>query len=106
MVLGKSRSSYVSWHACARYASYAGIGILLISAALAHSWYPQECCGGNDCFEIDDSRVHVVPGGYLVDGRHFVPEAKARIAKEGGYHACFYPTPNDLHCFFKPPMGS
>lgn len=76
------------------------------TAALAHSWYPWECCGGSDCEPIDDKRVQVVPGGYRVDGRFFIAEPDARQSQDGNYHICFYPNPDTVRCFFKPLSSS
>lgn len=94
----------------------AGIGAVLFVLVLAflmiaapargHSWYPPECCGGNDCEPIAETRVRVVPGGYLIDGKHFVETARARVSQDGDYHACWHPTPDNLWCFFRPSMGS
>jgi hypothetical protein len=89
---------------------------LLLSAflfgceAMAHEahngWsYPFECCGGHDCSSIDDKRVSYAPGGYLVDGLHFVAQKDVRQSPDGQFHACF-PQPNNLRCFFAPPNGS
>jgi len=33
-----------------------GAVALLPSNAAAHSWYPQQCCSGNDCFTADHVR--------------------------------------------------
>jgi hypothetical protein len=79
--------------------------LFLTTAALAHSWYPVECCGEYDCSPIDDARVRVVEGGYLVDGKHFIETSRVRQSKDSDYHACFWPA-DRLWCFFIPPMGS
>lgn len=95
----------------------AGVGAILLVCvfifvlanappARGHSWYPQDCCGGNDCAPVSQDRIRIVPGGYVLDGKYLIPEANARQSQDGDYHACFWPSPDKLHCFFKPPMGS
>jgi len=90
--------------------------VLLTGPALAHSWYTdlrnekaEPCCNGVDCFEIPDSDVTAVPGGYQVHTygmsgeaiSGFVPNARAQPAKEGGnYHLCYWG--NQIRCFFYP----
>ncbi len=95
------------------------IYLVMISGAYAHDWYSglqneagQYCCGSNDCAEIADQYVTPMKNGYQVhvpdffglpvDG--FVPNARAKPAKQGGnYHMCvvggvilcfFYPAPS------------
>lgn len=79
---------------------------LLIGPVLSHSFYDPYCCNGTDCSPISDDRVQVVSTGYLIDGKHHVPLKEARRSQDGDYHACFYPTPDILRCFYAPPMGS
>jgi hypothetical protein len=76
-----------------------------ITVALAHSFYPVECCSGYDCAPIDAKRVGFSAGGYMVDGLHFVAQKDVRQSLDGEFHACF-PQPNNLRCFFAPPNGS
>ena len=85
--------------------------VLMTHSAAGHEtatgWtYPQECCGGNDCDKIDAIRVRIVVGGYLIDGKHFMPESKVRKSQDDDYHACFWPQPDNLYCFFVPPSSS
>lgn len=75
------------------------------TAVLAHDWYPPSCCSGGDCAPLASERVSTTMGGYLIDGRYFIPNAAARDSMDGRYHACF-PSPDKLQCFFKPPQGS
>ena len=83
--------------------------VLLIHVALGHEakkgWeYPWECCHDLDCSEISPERVKPVAGGYMVDGRFHVLQKDVRVSPDGVYHACF-PQPDNLKCFFAPPMG-
>lgn len=83
---------------------------LLAAPAAAHEPYthlkhPRTgllCCNGHDCAPIAAERVEQVPGGFLVDRRHFVPGSEVIPAPDGEYHACFWPGPNDLRCLLVP----
>jgi hypothetical protein len=84
------------------------VGFLLVSSppARGHSWYDSYCCSGSDCAPISGARIQLVTGGYLLDGKHFVPNEQARNSQDGDYHACFWPSPDTLRCFYRPPLGS
>jgi hypothetical protein len=51
----------------ARYLAAAALALGAVahlpSNPAAHSWYPQRCCSGNDCFLAD--RVRHLPDGVL-----------------------------------------
>ncbi len=102
-------------------AAIAGLFLALTPPAFAHSWYTglhnedgQLCCGGSDCAAIGDNEVTPVPGGYQVHVRDFsplgvskgpinafVPNSRAKPAKEGGeYHLCYWG--GEVKCFFFP----
>ncbi|MCL4712154.1 MAG: hypothetical protein KJZ73_13005 [Pseudorhodoplanes sp.] len=89
------------------------LGVLALVApvfALAHEWYPPDCCSGQDCAPIDDGRVtRTQAGDYLIDGRWMFPrddDAQTRRSLSGRYHACF-PRPDERpRCLFVPPEGS
>jgi hypothetical protein len=81
-------------------------------AALAHSWYPDDCCSDADCRPIASEYVTEQPDGYhIFGGRFFVPRSQARVSPDGGYHGCPYgksgdqefPGGGQLRCFFVPP---
>src|SRR5262245_4318351 len=99
----------------------------LTSPALAHDWYPMECCNAQDCSPVD--KVEMVPppkvsmfgtsahannlGGMLVTSRHgtvFVPaDFPRRESKDNRMHVCMWPPmnvsgiPKRLICIFLPP---
>lgn len=73
--------------------------------AIAHEWYPTECCSGGDCEPIPETRVQFNSAGYVVDGKFVVPYGEARRSMDGRYHACF-PNPEYLRCLFVPPQGA
>lgn len=82
------------------------VSFALAPMAHAHSWYDAYCCSGQDCTPIDAERVRIVTGGYLLDGKVFIPNDQARNSQDGDYHACFWPNPETLRCFYRPQMGS
>ena len=62
-----------------------------LQQANAHSWYPQRCCGGNDCQKVD--RIEFLPGGEMLMHagrmkvlvpRYFVRE----LSEDGDAHVC------------------
>lgn len=46
------------------------------AAAYAHSWYPVECCGGQDCMKVD--RVEKTPDGGM---RMFAGSVQVQVPK-------------------------
>ncbi|MGL5447874.1 MAG: hypothetical protein ACRDBL_11250 [Rhabdaerophilum sp.] len=100
-VLAKARETKSDAAGRAGGASFAGRGIiqrglraagaclLLVVAgqALAHSWYPLECCSERDCYAVPASRVQVVPGGWIIDGFP-VRHNEARPSPDGRFHIC------------------
>jgi hypothetical protein len=87
-------------------ARMAALAVLVAAGgAGAHNWYPVECCSGYDCAPLEAHRVKIVAGGYVIDGKFTVPTKEVRRSQDEHYHACF-PQPENLRCFFAPPMGS
>lgn len=88
----------------------------------AHSFYDPWCCRGEvDCQPIRTEAVQITAKGYLVTLRpqdhtmlvnekaprtYLVPFREAKPSPDGGYHACIYPSPDHLRCFYAPPHGS
>jgi len=72
------------------------------SAALAHSWYPTDCCADNDCFEIAcESIVQNLKGGWTVASQWTFPRDVLRGSLDGLCHVCL---PNGRPaCIFLPP---
>ena len=60
--------------------------------ALAHSWYPKECCSGHDCMPAD-SIITDVRGNRIVivgDRRVWIPPGFAvRASPDARIHVCF-----------------
>jgi len=87
-------------------AALVGGFLLAVSSAQSHSWYDPYCCNGSDCAPIDDARVKLTPDGYIIDGKHFVAKKDVRPGRDDQYHACFWPSPDTLRCFYIPNFGS
>lgn len=64
-----------------------GLAGQFVGRALAHSWYPYECCSDRDCYAVPKERVRVVPGGWMLDG-FFVGYGEARPSPDGLFHIC------------------
>lgn len=62
--------------------------------AIAHSWYPYDCCSDRDCWpmgEDADAREpdpKIVPGGYRTFDGIFIAERDTRPSRDGRFHIC------------------
>jgi hypothetical protein len=81
--------------------------IATILPAQAHSWYPMECCSGQDCHEAD--RVTELPDGsanvQVGSETIVVPRSlKRRASPDGHYHLCYrkWSDSTVVRCFFEP----
>src|SRR5262245_50008408 len=84
--------------------------MLLIPAAVAHDWYPRECCRDQDCAPVE--RAEPLPDGALRltsrVGTTVVPASFPRQASpDGQMHICMirYSHLDDMRpvCLFVPP---
>lgn len=68
------------------------IAVLFAAApAFAHSWYPYECCSGQDCAPIDLQQTPKEEGGgfTLQDGSHrHIAYKDVRMSPDGQWHLC------------------
>src|SRR5262245_39314966 len=85
--------------------------------AHAHSWYPPECCSGNDCAPVERMTWLVPAGGGLpllvVTSKHgtavIAPDFPVRQSKDGRMHVCMLHSATDpfadivVTCLFMPP---
>lgn len=73
-------------------------------------WVKDACCGKADAHHLTADQVHVVDGGYLVDGYPgIIPERSALPSPDGSYWI-FYAIHADgtfspVYCFFSPLNG-
>lgn len=87
--------------------------VLLAQAAQAHSWYPTECCSGQDCAPIDLNQTPKEEnGGFtLQDGSHrHIAYKDVRSSPDGKWHLCeskYQPNLADRHiyCVYGPVGG-
>jgi hypothetical protein len=56
--------------------------------ALAHSWYPWECCSDRDCFPVEARDVRGVPGGWMLQDGTFIAFREARPSPDQNFHVC------------------
>jgi hypothetical protein len=56
--------------------------------ALAHSWYPYECCSDRDCFPVPVAEVRVTPAGYSLQDGTLVEYSEARPSPDDKFHIC------------------
>lgn len=85
---------------------------MAIGEAWSHSWYPANCCSGQDCEPIPVDAVEEVAEGWhirfvsprfgLID--ETVRRAEARHSEDGGFHGCWRKdeTAPRTICFFAP----
>ena len=79
------------------------------AAAIAHDWYPMECCHGMDCAPVDHVDMSG-PGGMTVTSRHgtaVIPEnMPRRESLDQRMHVCMQPSSFGrmrVICVFIPP---
>ena len=86
----------------------------LAPPAMAHSWYPSECCQQIDCAPVDSVTRLVPKGGgpaeLLVTSKHgtvIIPAGfPVRESRDGRIHICMGYGPfgsRELLCLFMPP---
>ncbi|HEY5798469.1 MAG TPA: hypothetical protein VIU82_25990 [Bosea sp. (in: a-proteobacteria)] len=91
------------------------------ASAFAHSWYDPYCCNTKDCQPIPKAAVKVTAKGYIVTlaphehpmlaketapHTYLIPFDIVRESKDDDFHACIYPGPETMRCFYAPPVGS
>lgn len=81
------------------------------SAAVAHEWYPTECCSATDCAPLDVAKIKFSPEGWLLPNGEFIAKGNERQSKDCSFHWCRYnelPATKVIHptgkkqCFFVP----
>ena len=99
---------------------FAGL-LLVATAAVAHDWYPIECCSGMDCAPVEKVEIMplqsagimgstTLPGTMMITTKHgsvIVPaNFPRRESKDNRMHACIRASGSGnlrLICLFLPP---
>lgn len=92
--------------------------LMAATPATAHEWYDPYCCNDKDCAPIAQEHVEATEGGWRVTlgpGDHpmvkerrtfLVPYKDARPSADDAFHACIvFWRPDEMRCFYAPPMG-
>ena len=64
--------------------------LILPATALAHSWYPYECCSDRDCYPVAIEQVTSTQGGWMLKDGTFIGHREARPSPDGRFHICRY----------------
>ena len=65
-------------------------GLMLINgAAIAHSWYPHECCSDNDCYPVPCAELVLTPEGDIKwKGVLYFSRRMVRLSLDEQCHVC------------------
>ena len=95
---------------CAAAALSLALALGLAPSITAHSWYPEECCSGQDCAPADavytDTRGRLI----VVVGQRRVlvpPGTVARLSPDNRTHVCLVDDPYGealIRCLFAPAL--
>jgi hypothetical protein len=80
------------------------VGLAIVGPALAHSWYPPDCCGDKDCQPVPcEQLAQLTDGGYL-DVRSQLTFGKPVVqpSRDGACHECVH-NGAPLCLFIQPP---
>lgn len=67
---------------------------------LVHSWYPPECCSGQDCKPVPcDQLVEMGNGDWKFEDKVFSKE-KIRLSEDQYCHVCIHPFSGNPLCAF------
>jgi len=86
-----------------KYITILLITLFLVTPVLAHSWYPIDCCSGQDCIQIPCEELIETAKGYTYQAHEFTKDM-IRVPKGPGCHVCIHPILGP-RCVF-PEMGS
>lgn len=87
-------------------AAFVAVLSVLGAQALAHSWYPPECCSDRDCSPFPAKDVVEQPDGWRLSTGEFVERGKEKISRDEDYHLCRLTPSSPIICFFVPPRGA
>lgn len=81
------------------------IAALWAATALAHSWYPPDCCAGKDCKPIACNAL-TIEGRIIVyreqEQLYFADVRNTRISPDELCHICIWPGTKTIRCLFTP----
>ena len=66
----------------------AAVMLLLNGAAVAHSWYPKECCHDKECRPVPCAELHY-DGDSVRYGRIYFSKRMIRQSHDEGCHVCY-----------------
>ncbi len=82
-----------------KYFKYFIVAFLLTTTlALAHSWYPPECCSDSDCRPIACEDITYNEDGSATYKGMVFSKAQIKISKDYDCHACY--TAYNAYCLF------
>ena len=70
--------------------------------ALAHSWYEQACCGGLDCFMVEEETLEDIGHGcwvYKPEGIRFCG-GMVRPSQDSHWHVCYGKIAKTPYCVY------
>ena len=87
--------------------------LIMCGPALAHDWYPSECCSQQDCFEIQESALTYTDKGIRLPSGETLLHGDERIRMtplpQTGFHWCVhdeaFENMSETICLFLPNQG-
>ena len=68
--------------------------LLTTVPATSHSWYPLDCCGGDDCHPVECHELTILDGPRVLYRAHAkvvieFPPVTVRSSPDGSCHVCY-----------------
>jgi len=85
--------------------------LLLTTAASAHEWYPESCCGGIDCHPTPCGRLKQYENGFVYEDRWYFDQSQIHVSQDDSCHICTSGNSSWAYdfrrgrCFFEPMVG-
>jgi hypothetical protein len=101
------------WRTCLVTLAFLAVVYIIVKPAMAHSWYPWNCCNDRDCRPIPFESIKVTPTGYQVPSGEIIPFSSTKIKPtpaedvEQRFHWCSVAGSDTGHtlCLFVPQGG-
>lgn len=61
--------------------------VVSVALLFVHSWYPQACCGGQDCRPVPCAEIRPIPSGWIWHGVEF-SRLVMKPSPDGACHVC------------------